>query len=113
MSDGYVILKASSLSWLIEHLLAAEQLKNVPEDIAKDLGHILVNQGIREPIDQDKVKSLGPILTVDEHEHLLLQSDLRLPTDKQSGQFWRMVMHIVHTMLQNEADAIMHIVEKQ
>ena len=106
--DGYVVIRKSTLAWLLERHRAAGQV-DVPHEVALDLGENVVDVDAPVP-SEDRLRTLGPILSIDQHRELLEYDEvLSLPKDVNGGMFWRMVAAIVHTMLANEGRAALQI----
>ena len=109
-SDGYSVIRSSTLAWLLERARLSGEVRNVPEEVARDLAEAVVN--VEAPVpEEERLRALGPILSVEEHEELLAtDDDLELPRDRQSGAFWRLVLRVVHAMQTNEAEAVLRII---
>ena len=107
-ADGYVLLRASTLAWLLERHRAAGDPVDVPADVAVDLREAVVAGGVRAPTPAgDRLRALGPILSLDQHLELLQSDeDLKLPRDRASGEFWRLVARVTYAILINEAEAV-------
>jgi hypothetical protein len=109
VSDGYAVIRRSTLAWLLERCRLEGEVRDVPEEVARDLSEVVAK--VEAPIDTDRLRALGPVLSVEEHEHFLADDpDLDLPRDKQSGAFWRVVVGVVHAMMQNEGEAVLKII---
>lgn len=107
--DGYAVIRKTTLAWLIErHRQAPEE--DLPVEVARDLGVAVVGVDAPHPAD-DALRTLGPILSTEQHIELL-ESDprLRLPKDPSGSQFWNMVVSIVHAVLTNEGQAALRII---
>jgi hypothetical protein len=109
VTDGYAVIRSSTLAWLLERCRLEGQVRDVPEEVARDLAEVV--ERVDAPVDADRLRTVGPVLSVGEHEHLLADDpDLDLPRDKQAGAFWRLVVGVVHAMLRNEAEAVLRII---
>jgi len=107
--DGYVVLRKSTLAWLLERHRAAPDGPDVPASVAMDLCENVVDVMAPKPA-EDRLQTLGPIMSVDQHRELLEnQMSGKLPTDQQARQFWYLVTEIVHNMLENEGQAALQI----
>jgi hypothetical protein len=112
VSDGYVVIRRSTLSYLIECARLGGGLENVPEEVARDLGVAVVE--VEAPTDEERIAAAGPLLSFREHVELLLgDPDLELPRSGQSSQFWQLVTQIVISILRNEAEAVRRIVAER
>lgn len=103
----YVLIRAETLAWLLERHRSNQEFDAVPEEVALDLRIALPE--VTYPVEEERLRAMGPILTVEEHEKLLLDELEELPRDVQSGQFWRLVLRVVHTTLRNEAEAVLRL----
>jgi len=109
MSDGYAVIRTSTLAWLLERAREEGELRDVPEEVARDLGQAVTK--VKAPEPPERLRALGPLLTVEEHMTLLEEDrDLELPRDRHGGQFWRLVVQIVHRMQTNEAEAVLRAI---
>jgi hypothetical protein len=109
-SDGYSIIRTSTLAWLLERARLEGEIRNVPEEVARDLSEAVVNVEVPVP-EEDRLRALGPVLSIEEHEELLANDDaLDLPRDRQGGAFWRLVLRVVHAVHSNEAEAVLRII---
>lgn len=109
MSDGYTIIRRSTLAWLLEHYRQCEDKQSPTAEVIADLrGDVLAD--VKAPnAEGDRLHAAGPVLSVDEHVALLASDDgLDLPQGK-AGEFWRLVARVVHAMLLNESEAILKI----
>ena len=61
------------------------------------------------PVDGDRIRAAGPLLSAEEHESLLLD-ELDLPRAGEASKFWKLVVGIVHGMLTNEAETVLRII---
>lgn len=104
--DGYVLLRASTLAWLLERHRTHGEDAPVPEEVALDLRVAAPSVPVRSEL--DPFRAMGPVLTVEQHE-ALLQDELRLPADAQAGAFWRQVVAVSYAMMRNEAEAAMRL----
>lgn len=110
MSDGYAVVRRSTLAYLLECARLGGGLENVPEEAARDLG--LAIGSVEAPIDGDRLRATGPILSDREHVELLAADpELNLPTRGQSADFWRVVASVTLAILRNEAEAVRRIIE--
>jgi|WetSurMetagenome_2_1015567.scaffolds.fasta_scaffold458818_2 hypothetical protein len=110
MTDGYTLIRKSTLAWLLEIYRASENRPEIPEEVARDL-RVQVTKDIRSPVSADRIRLAGPLLSAEEHETLLLaEGNLDLPTDKQAGAFWRLVVQVVHGVLRNEGEAALKLI---
>jgi len=110
VSDGYAVLRKSTLAWLLEVYRAAGDRPDIPEEVARDL-RVQVTRDLRSPVSADRLRLAGPLLSAEEHEALLeADADLELPRDKQAGAFWRLVVHVVHAVLRNEGEAALKLI---
>lgn len=110
MRDGYAVIRSSTLAWLLERARVEGETLDVPEEVAIDLGRAVVKLDAPVP-SEDRLKSLGPMLSVEEHEQLLMaDEDLDLPMNKHDGAFWRLVLRVVHSVLRNEGEAVLRII---
>jgi hypothetical protein len=108
--DGYILIRKSTLAWLLEVYRNAGDRPEVPEEVARDL-RAQVTGDLRAPVEADRLRLAGPLLTAEEHEALLLDdSDLKLPRDAQAGAFWRLVVRVVYAVLQNEGEAAIKLI---
>lgn len=108
MTDGYRVVRASTLAWLLErHRTHADTGIEVPTEVARDLALAVVD--LPAPVDEDRIRAAGPLLSPEEQEIYLLE-ELDLPRDRAGGQFWRLVVRVVHSMNRNEADAVLRII---
>lgn len=98
MSDGYALLKTTTIAWLLERIRAAGVVE-FPGDVADDLGRHLPRIRVEVP---GSIES-GPVLTLEQHVKLLEDSSLDLPRDRQAGAFWKLVSAVTYEMLRNEA----------
>lgn len=106
--DGYVVLRKSSLAWLLERHRLAGQCE-LPGDVATDLGEAIVDVDAPVPA-EDRLRTLGPILSLDQHAELLEEDEnIGLPRDVQGERFWRTVAGVVHAMLENEGRAALQL----
>lgn len=106
--DGYVVIRRSTLAWLIERHRVNEIPADVPEQVAVDLGEAVINVRAPEP-DEERLERFGPLLSSDTHKSLL-RRDVELPTDVAGRSFWELVVDIVHNMMAYEGEAIMRVV---
>ena len=110
MSDTYAVVRTSTLTWLLERARVDGELREVPEEVARDLGQAVTGGKASAP-DEERLRALGPVLSAEQHLELLQDDrDLDLPRDRQAGQFWRVVARVVHAMLTNEAEAVMQLI---
>jgi hypothetical protein len=110
MSDGYVVVRSSTIAWLLEAARLEGATADVPVDVAIDLGKAVTKIAAPE-VAEDRLRSLGPLLSIEEHEVLLgADEELDLPTHKHDGAFWRLVAGVVHAMLRNEAEAVLRVI---
>lgn len=107
-SDGYVVLRKSTLAWLLERYRVGEDV-DVPAEVAIDIGDAVV--GVSAPIpEEDRLRTLGPMLSLDHHIDLLeADEDLELPSDRQGSRFWKTVAMVTHTILTNEGRAALQV----
>jgi len=111
MSDGYAVIRSSTLAWLLERARVEGELRDCPEEVARDLGKALVAGNVSAPEPEERLRTLGPVLSVDQHLELLQDDrDLDLPRDRQGGAFWRVVARVVHAMMTNEAEAVLRLI---
>ncbi len=112
--DGYRVIRSSTLAWLIErHRLHPDDGVELPEEVARDLGEAVVDVDAPIPVG-DRLQALGPVLSVEEHETLLLEDpDLNLPRTREAGQFWRLVVRIVHAVKSREAEAVLRMIAQR
>lgn len=110
MSDGYRVIRTATLAWLLERHRGNPEPSELPTEVARDLGEAVVS--LSAPIDDDRIRAAGPLLSVEEHELLLLE-ELDLPRSKHDGQFWRLVLRVVHATLTNEAEAVLRVVAER
>jgi len=108
MSEGYVVLRKSTVAWLLEKY-RRDKDEEIPFEVAIDLRENVIDVDAPIP-EEDRLKTLGPVLSVEEHIQLLMEDeDLKLPTDNQGSNFWKMVSMITWTMLKNEAECVLRI----
>jgi hypothetical protein len=107
MAEGYVLLKTETLAWLVERHRTNPNDLELPLEVARDLREALPN--VAAPLDDHRIRAAGPLLAVEEHEHLLVE-ELDLPRAKNAADFWKLVVRIVHAMLQNEAEAVLRVI---
>lgn len=108
--DGYAIIRASSLAWLIERARLEGEVRDVPVEVARDLGEAVEHLAAPVP-SEERLRAAGPILSLEEHLQLLAEDgDLALPRSRHDGAFWRLVAGVVHVMLRNEAEAVLQII---
>lgn len=109
-SDGYALIRKSTLAWLLERARLEGEVRDVPEEVARDLSEAVVNVEAPKP-EEERLRALGPVLSIEEHEELLANDrDLDLPRDRQGGAFWRLVLRVVHAVQTNEAEAVLRII---
>jgi len=108
--DGYAVVRKSTLAWLLELYREAGERPDLPEEVARDL-RVQVTRDVSVPVDKDRLRVVGPVLSAEEHVQLLEAcDDLDLPREKQAGAFWRLVVQVVHEMLRNEGDAVLRLI---
>jgi len=110
-ADGYAILRKSTLAYLLEcYRVAGESAPEPPEEVVRDLrGTVTGDLRAPEP-EGERLRAVGPVLALDEHLALLAEDrDLKLP-DGRAGEFWRLVARVVHSMLTNEAEAVLRLI---
>ena len=111
MTDGYALLRRSTLAYLLEchRLLDPERRPTLTEEVALDLREA-VSTDLRAPAPaEERLRSVGPVLALEEHLELLAgDQDLKLPGGS-AGEFWRLVARVVHCMLANEAEAVLRL----
>lgn len=111
MSDGYAIVRKSTLAWLLEKARIEDGLKDVPEEVVADL-RAGVND-VEAPESVDPLRALGPVLAYEEHVRLLGEDEeLGLPRGR-DGEFWRVVAKVVWKMLANEGEAVLRLVSEK
>jgi hypothetical protein len=110
MSDGYAVIRKSTLAYLLEAARVAEMNRDVPEEVARDLS--VAVEGVAAPdVDEDRLRAAGPLLTLREHVELLsADPELDLPIKGQSAEFWQVVTKITLTVLRNEAEAVRRVI---
>jgi hypothetical protein len=108
--DGYAVIRSSTLAWLLERARVEGELRNVPEEVARDLSEAV--EHVAAPVPEgDRLRALGPVLAAEEHIELLERdADLELPRDKHGGAFWRLVVRIVLAIQANEAEAVLRLI---
>lgn len=112
MSDGYVVLRKSTLAYLIECARLGGGLENVPEEVARDLG--LAVEGVEVPLDGDRLAAVGPLLTLRDHVELIAgDPDLDLPQRGQAAEFWQVVTKVTLAVLRNEAEAVRRVIAER
>ena len=110
MADGYVIVRQSTLAWLLEHYRRCEDKQAPTAEVVADLRDEVVSNIAAPPPEGDRLHAAGPVLSAEEHIALLAEDEaLDLPQGAQAGQFWRLVARIVHAMLLNESEATLRI----
>lgn len=113
MSDGYAVVRSSTLAWLLEAARVEGELRDVPEAVAVDLGARLERVEVPEEL-EDRLAAVGPLLSFDEHVELLVgDPDLELPKGDQGSQFWKLVTRIALSILRNEAEAVQRVIAER
>lgn len=112
MSDGYAVVRKSTIAYLLEVARENGGLDDVPDEVARDLGTVVAD--IAAPIDEDRLAAVGPILSVRQHVELISSdSELEIPRTKQGSEFWQLVVQITHSVLRNEAEAIRRVIAEK
>lgn len=107
MSDSYALIRKSTLAWLLEGV--RDNARDVPLEVAKDLGTAVLDTDAPDA-SEDRLAMAGPVLSESDHVQLLASDpDLGLPSDGPSAQFWKLVAKVAHTMLCNEAEAVLRL----
>jgi hypothetical protein len=107
VSEGYVVLRKSTLAYLLECARLGGGLENVPEEAARDLG--LAVDGVEAPVDEDRLRAVGPLLDFREHADLVAE-EIDLPRGGQNAEFWKLVVRITLSILRNEAEAVRRVI---
>lgn len=110
MSDGYALIRRSTLAFLVECARTGGGIENVPEEVARDLGEAL--PAVEAPTDlEERIAAAGPLLSLGEHVELLAADpELDLPTRGQSAEFWKLVTKVTLSVLRNEAEAVRRVI---
>lgn len=111
MGDGYVLIRQSTLTWLLEVYRNSSERPPVTDEVAVDLRGA-VTAGLRAPVPEvDRLRVAGPILSAEQHLQLLREDEeLSLPRDRQSAAFWETVLRVTHRVLSNEAEAVLRLI---
>jgi len=108
-SDGYALIRAQTLAWLLERHRVAGEPVDLPVEVAQDLREAVVKH-LPAPTADDPLRSLGPVLSAEEQMDLLAaDSTLNLPAGS-GGEFWKLVVRVVHAMGINESEAILRLI---
>lgn len=108
--DAYVVLRTSTLAWLLERHRVAGEPVEVPEEVARDLREAVVSGRVPAPDPEQRLRALGPLLNPEQQVTLLAEdASLRLPRGD-AGEFWRVVVKVVHAMNVNEAEAVLRVI---
>ena len=105
MADGYAVVRASTLAWLLERHRAAPEAP-IPTEVAVDLREVVQSVSAPHPA-EERLRLAGPVLSEEQHATLLAEG-LSLPSGK-AGEFWRLVVRVVHQMLTNEGEAVLRL----
>jgi len=106
VADGYAVVRSSTLAWLIDRHRTAPEAP-LPMEVAVDLREVA--RDIRAPRPaEERMRLAGPVLSEEQHVQLLAEG-LDLPAGK-AGEFWRIVVKVVHRMLTNEGEAVLHLI---
>jgi hypothetical protein len=111
MKDTYSVIRGSTLSWLLEKIREFDNLRDIPEVVARDIGYAINIGDVKVESTDNKLKIAGPILSTDVHEQIILESlDIELLRDKHSSSMWRQIVQIVHMMITSEAEAVLRLI---
>jgi len=108
--DSYVLIRSTTLAWLLECVREDELRYAVPPEVARDLAGKLNAGTVPAPVDPGRTVGLAPVLTPEEHMQLMQEdASLGLPADRRAGEFWRTVVKVVHAFACNEAEATLRL----
>lgn len=108
-ADGYVVIRSSTLAWLLERY--REDRAEIPVEVARDLGEAVTGGEVKAPVEEDRLRMMGPILGPEEHAALLQEDQaLDLPRGRDAADFWKLVVRITHAMMVNEAEATLRLI---
>lgn len=111
MKDTYAVIRGSTLSWLLEKIRLDDNLRDIPEDVARDLGYAIDVGSVKVQSLEDKLKTIGPVLSTDIHEQILSENlDIQLIRDNHNDSFWKQIVQIFHMMLESEAEAVLRLI---
>ncbi len=110
-NDSYSVIRSSTLSWLLEKVRQDDNLRDIPEEVAIDLGKAIKTGAVKVQSIEEKLRTLGPVLSIEQHIQFLLEDkDIDLPSDPSSSKFWNLVVNVVHKMLINEAEGVLTLI---